>query len=174
VQQSPLLSALPSPVINNVLSLPYANHLPIQCNQSPASAVQSLYVEPAASRISQSTLSLHREVWSSELQLQFEAHLARLTAAAGLPLSWVDNPEWIDFIHQFLPWATSPSRKVLTTHLIPRVAKSYQQIAKESTKGQNAAIQADGWTGLNFHHLLTFMITVNKKVFIYFHPEESC
>jgi hypothetical protein len=102
--------------------------------------------------------------WSPELQGVFEVHIARLTASAGLPLSWVDNPEWIDFIHQFLPWAASPSRKVLTTRLIPRVAKSYRQTAKQSTKGQNATIQADGWTGSNFHHLLAFMIAVNKKV----------
>ena len=94
----------------------------------------------------------------------FEARVARLTAAAGLPLAWVDNPEWIDFIHQFLPWAVSPSQKVLTTHLIPRAAESYRQNAKESSKGQNATIQADGWTGTNFHHLIAFMIAVNKKV----------
>ena len=94
----------------------------------------------------------------------FETCIARLTASAGLPLSWVDNPEWIDFIHRFLPGATSPSRRVLTARLIPHVAEIYRQMAKECSKGQNATIQADGWTGVNFHHLLGFMITVNKRV----------
>lgn len=167
LQPSPLLSALPSPV-TNPLSLPYAGYMPIQCDQSPALISQSLYDEHAAAQISRSVSRSipppNREGWSSELQGSFEARIARLTAAAGLPLSWVDNPEWIDFVHQFLPWATSPSRKVLTTRLIPHAAKSYQQIAKEASRGQNATIQADGWTGLNFHHLLAFMITVNKKV----------
>ena len=90
--------------------------------------------------------------------------IAKLTAAAGLQLAWVDNPVWIDFIHQFLPEAKSPSRKVLMTRLIPHAAESCRQTAKESSKDQNVTIQADGWTGINFHHLLAFMITVNKKV----------
>jgi hypothetical protein len=46
-------------------------------------------------------------------------------------------------------------------------------MAKESMRGQNATIQADGWTGVNFHHLLAFMITVNKKVGFTFHCRES-
>jgi len=37
-------------------------------------------------------------------------------------------------------------------------------VAKESSRSQNATIQADGWTGVNFIHLLTFMIAVKKKV----------
>ena len=156
---SPLLSALPSPV-TGALSLPYASHPPTLFDQSPAPTPQLIHTEPTTPRM----LPLGQEPWSSELQAMFEARIARLTASAGLPLSWVDNPEWIDFVHQFLPWAVSPSRKVLTTRLIPRTAKSYHQIAKGSSKGQNATIQADGWTGLNFHHLLAFMITVNKKV----------
>lgn len=110
-------------------------------------------------------------VWSPELQAKFETCLARLTAAAGLPLSWVDNPEWIDFVHQFLPGAISPSRKVLTTRLVPRAAESYRQLAKEVSKDQNATIQGDGWTGINFHHLLGFMISVNRKVRSMHHTE---
>jgi hypothetical protein len=35
--------------------------------------------------------------WSPESQRSFETRLARLTASAGFPLSWVDNPEWIAF-----------------------------------------------------------------------------
>ena len=129
-----MLSALPSPV-TNTLSLPYANHLPIRHNQNPASTPQSLYVELAASWVSQSVLPSNRESWSSELQGIFEARIARLTVVAGLPLSWVDNPEWINFIHQFLPWAMSPSWKVLTTWLIPPCSQELQPDRQRILKG---------------------------------------
>jgi len=160
---SPLLSALPSPAFGT-LPLSFGSYLPPQCNQSPTSTPQSLYAEPATSQALQPVWPPSRGVWSSELQTKFETCVARLTAATGLPLSWVDNPEWIDFIHHFLPGATSPSRKVLTTRLIPHAAESYRQLAKEVSKNQNATIQGDGWTGINFHHLLGFMISVNRKV----------
>ena len=124
----------------------------------------SLYVEPPTSHIMRSASPFSQGEWSHELQTRFETQIARLTASAGLPLSWVDNPEWIDFVHQFLPAAKSPSRKVLTARLIPRLAKDYCQLAKVSSRDQNATIQADGWTGGNFHHLLAFMIAVKKKV----------
>lgn len=153
--QSPLLSALPSPITND-LAFPFKNHLSIQCDQGPALTLQPPYADTA--------VQVPQVTWSPELQAIFETSIARLTASAGLTLSWVDNPEWINFTHLFLPWATSPSRKVLTTRLIPRAAKSYRQTAKQFSRDQNATIQADGWTGLNFHHLLAFMITVNKQV----------
>ena len=162
---SPQLSALPSPLIN-ALSLSHGNPYPLLYpDQSPAvSTPHSLHVEPVTSHMLQLTPLSHLGDWSQALQVTFETQIARLTASAGLPLSWVDNPEWIDFIHQFLLAAKSPSRKVLTTRLIPRLAKSYRQIAKDSSKDQNATIQAEGWTGVNFHHLLAFMIAVKGKV----------
>ena len=162
-QPSPLLSTLPSPSIS-AFPLPHMNHLHTQWNQSPISMPQSLCVEPPTSQILPSTQLLTGQPWSPELQKIFENWIARLTATASLLLSWVDNPEWINFIHEFLPWATSPSRKVLSTCLIPCIAESYRQLAKESLKDQNATVQADGWTAVNFHHLLAFMITVTKKV----------
>jgi len=48
-------------------------------------------------------------IWPPEFQRKFEERIARLTVSAGLPLSWVNNPEWIDFINDFLPSARSPS-----------------------------------------------------------------
>ena len=105
-----------------------------------------------------------RQECPDNLQRAFEIRITRLTAAAGLPLSWVDNPEWIDFVGQFLPAAKSPSRKVLTNRLIPLVVDEYRKVTKEYSKDQNATIQADGWTAINFHHLLAFMITVAKRV----------
>jgi hypothetical protein len=103
-------------------------------------------------------------VWIPEFQLKFEERIARLTVSAGLPLSWVDNPEWIDFINDFLPSARSPSQKDLTNRLIPSAAKHYQSMAKLVARNKNATLQADGWTGVNFHHLLVFMFAFDKQV----------
>jgi hypothetical protein len=35
---------------------------------------------------------------------------------------------------------------------------------KMKVTNQEATIQSDGWTGLNNHHLVAFMITADKKV----------
>jgi len=32
--------------------------------------------------------------------------------------------------------------------------------------GKEATMQSDGWTGINNHHLVAFMITMNKKVIV--------
>jgi hypothetical protein len=105
--------------------------------------------------------------WSSVRQKQFERSIARLTASAGLPLSWVDNAEWIMFVDEFLPAARSPSRKVLTNRLIPTAVAEFRAAAKAAANGREATIQADGWTGVNHHHLIAFMITVDGKVCYY-------
>jgi hypothetical protein len=162
---SPINSAAPSPQLP-ALAFPLIHPLPL-LNGTPlydrSPATSSLHIEPASPLIFQPSQSPGWG-WSEELQMRFEIQIARLTAAASLPLSWVDNPEWIDFIHLFLPAARSPSRKVLTSRLIPGVVEEYTRIAKESSRGQNATIQADGWTGANFHHLLAFMIAVKNRV----------
>ena len=102
--------------------------------------------------------------WSSERQMHFEVRLMRLTASAGFPLSWVENPEWLNFCTEFLPQAKSPSRKVLTRRLLPQALSSLQMEAKRRASGQNATASCDGWTGENFHHYIVFMVMVGKEV----------
>jgi hypothetical protein len=89
-----------------------------------------------------------------------------MTASAGFPLSWVDNPEWIDFCMEFLPAAKLPSRKTLTRRLLPAAITELCVSARTAAKGHNVTLQANGWTGVNNHHLLAFMITANGKVCI--------
>jgi hypothetical protein len=103
-------------------------------------------------------------IWNVERQTQFENRLARLTASAGLPFSWVDNPEWLEFCEEFLPNAKSPSRKVLTTRIIPKLANQLQEQSKSEVKGQEVSLQADGWTGENHRHIVAYRITVKEKV----------
>ena len=107
-------------------------------------------------------------LWSLAQQKSFENYIAHLTASAGLPLSWVDNAEFISFIDEFLPAAKCPSRKVLTQRLILTAVAEFRAEAKAAAHGHEATLQADGWTGVNHHHLIAFMITVDGKVRQYF------
>jgi hypothetical protein len=102
--------------------------------------------------------------WTQARQKLFEERVALLTVSAGLPLAWVDNNNWRILVQDFIPGANSFSRKVLTTRLIPSVAKKFRAQAQTAVKGLEATLQADGWTGLNNHHLIAFMITVEGKV----------
>ena len=146
------------------LPSPYGN-LMIPLNDSPQlSPGQSFSDLPTPRSRSQSILIDDNSTWLPEFQRRFEDRIARLTVSANLPLSWVDNPEWIDFVGDFIAFARSPSQKVLTNRLIPAAAKSYRELAKIAATNQNVTLQADGWTGVNFHHLLAFMISFDKQV----------
>jgi len=162
----PTRSCLPAASVSSLPPLPpsYAN-LMVPMAQSPLlSPSQSFSDHPTPRSWSQSVLIEDQSLWPPEFQRKFEEKIARLTVSAGLPLSWVDNPEWIDFINDFLPSARSPSRKVLTNRLIPAATKSCQDLAKTAARDQNTTLQADGWTGANFHHLLAFLMTFNQQV----------
>ncbi|KAH8984274.1 hypothetical protein EDB83DRAFT_2326294 [Lactarius deliciosus] len=66
--------------------------------------------------------------WSQGEQAMFETAVTCLTASAGLPLRWVENPEWLALCERFLPNAKSPSRKVLTQRLIPATLKGFKLV----------------------------------------------
>ncbi|EGO04877.1 hypothetical protein SERLA73DRAFT_149218 [Serpula lacrymans var. lacrymans S7.3] len=97
--------------------------------------------------------------WSIEMQQEFGRCLAHLTASAGLPFQWVEDPEWIQFCQRFLPNAQPISHKVLSNQLIPAEAKHYCEMAKKSLGGQLGTGQCDGWTSINSHHIIVFMVT---------------
>ncbi|KAH8991160.1 hypothetical protein EDB83DRAFT_2231697 [Lactarius deliciosus] len=96
--------------------------------------------------------------WSQGEQAMFETAVARLTASAGLPLRWVENPEWLALCERFLPNAKSPSRKVLTQRLIPATLKGFKQTARKQCSGFEGTVSYDGWTGGNHHHYVAFMV----------------
>ena len=87
-------------------------------------------------------------LWTPEKQQSFENRLGRLTASAGLPFSWVDNPEWLAFVDEFTPAAQSPGRQTLSRRIIPKLVKELRGQVKNEVCGQNATIQADSdWHG---------------------------
>ena len=115
--------------------------------------------------ISLSHLDVHTgSVWSSKRQKLFEHKLARVTAACNLLQSWVDNPEWLSFVDEFIPAARSPSRNILTCQIIHNVTENFQAQAWADSRGQLGTLQDDGWTGVNHHHLLASMVAANGKL----------
>ncbi|EED85429.1 predicted protein [Postia placenta Mad-698-R] len=60
-------------------------------------------------------------------------------SSVGVPLSWIENPHWLCFCDEFLPQAIAATAKSAAT------------------------VQADGWTGVNNHHLIVFMLTANQE-----------
>ena len=109
------LSALPSPYSGLMLSLdPSPQPSPGQSfsnHPTPRSQLQSILIDDSS-------------MWLPDFQKKFEERIARLTVSAGLPLLWVDDPEWIDFIN-FVPSVRSPSQKVLTNYLILAATKNH-------------------------------------------------
>ncbi|KAG2029305.1 hypothetical protein BDR03DRAFT_936854 [Suillus americanus] len=87
-------------------------------------------------------------------QADWEAGLARVTASAGLPLRWVENPEWLKLCDRFIPRAKVPSAKVLMKCVMPQVLHGIKATVKEESRGAVRTLQCDGWTGENSHHLL--------------------
>ena len=104
--------------------------------------------------------------WSADRQTTFETRLGRLTASTGSALSWIENPEFILFCQEFVhPCAIVPSRKKLTHRILPGVRREFRKKAQAAIKeGSKATVQADGWSGINDHHLNAFMMTVGQKV----------
>ncbi|KIJ10127.1 hypothetical protein PAXINDRAFT_86523 [Paxillus involutus ATCC 200175] len=102
--------------------------------------------------------------WTPADQADWEAALARLTASAGLPLRWIENPEWKKICDCFLSKAKNPSSKVLTDRIIPEVLNVLKASAQVECRGSEATLQCDGWTGENHHHLIGFMMTAQRKL----------
>ena len=106
--------------------------------------------------------------WSDAHQERFEHHIANITASCGLPFSWVENPAVRNFLDDFLPFATPISSYQLTNRIVPHEVDQYRQLAKSTSKGYQATLQTDGWTGVNFHHLVAFMVTTVKRKVCYY------
>ena len=152
---SPAPSLTPSDSISTRGSRPSSFHV-----QSPYHDSHTLHCSTLLSH-----LNVHPAlIWGPERQKIFEEKLAQVTAACGFPLSWVDNPEWIAFCDEFIPAAHVPSCNTLTHQIIPDVTNCFQAQAQAHLKGQLGTLQDNGWTGINHHHLLASMLSVNGKV----------
>ncbi|KIK93676.1 hypothetical protein PAXRUDRAFT_144538 [Paxillus rubicundulus Ve08.2h10] len=101
--------------------------------------------------------------WTPADQADWETALARFTASAGLPLRWIEDPEWKKICDCFLPKAKNLSSKVLTDWIIPKVLSVLKVSAQLECQGLEATLQCNGWTGEDHHHLIEFMMTAQQK-----------
>lgn len=143
--------------------------------QAPLSGLRSFSSTPALSNpsvrsrqsrgpsIRRASSQVHLTM-SSFNQTRFETLVTHLTASAGFPLNWVENPVWLTMCDEFIPNAKSPSRKTLTQRLLPAAVNDLRTKAKDRVRGLHATIQADGWSGENMHHYIAFMMTAGGEV----------
>lgn len=182
----PSPNASPGPILNSSFYPPHYSPISPQ-EPGPSTGFRSLSVSsaggisaraspmlsyagpPAAKRPRTSSglirHSSHQElpVWSSTQQQRFASWIARITASCGFPFLWVENPEWIGFCREFIPGAKSINRQSLADRWIPAEVEKYRNAAKENSKGSFVTIQCDGWSGVNFHHYIAFVITTDKR-----------
>ncbi|TFK16929.1 hypothetical protein FA15DRAFT_571127, partial [Coprinopsis marcescibilis] len=104
-------------------------------------------------------------LWTSRDQQELEQKLGELTISANLPLSWVDNPQFLSFMDRFIPQAKAVTRRVLAGRIIPNLAKKARESVYKSLNGSSVTLQADGWTGINHRHIIAFMVGINGKVY---------
>jgi hypothetical protein len=102
--------------------------------------------------------------FSADCQACFESRLCRVVASAGLPLSLTSNVEWLLLVDEFMPGVQNIKRNALTRRVLPSILWEHRKQAKASVRGCDATVQCDGWSGLNGHHLIAFMISSNNHV----------
>ncbi len=169
---SPLLTAsIPPPYPTSVApSPPLISPLITPDSGSPIYSYRQL--TPALNNVGGSTRASSKQKqaryqprpWTSETQRQLESRIARITASANMPLSWVENLEVKAFFAEFLPDARLTSRRVLTSRLIPTELNAQRAALVPYIAGGEATLQCDGWSGGNYHHYTGFVLTVKKKV----------
>ena len=101
-------------------------------------------------------------VWSAACTRLFEHWILCLTASTGFPLFWVENPEFQAIWEEFIPGSPHISWKVLTKRILWEVVTEFHEGVKRHVARKEATMQSNGWTGINNHHLVAFMITTNK------------
>lgn len=160
--------AVPSPIsLNSPQELPSPSPIPspILSEAGLSNFNKRRQVSRSSSRVTMSRQSsvVSDAPWSSSHQQRFETRVARVTASANFPLSWIENPEWLAFLDEFLPGAISPTRKVLTSRIIPAEVQKIRRAAMKQTEGCEVTLQCDGWSGINNHHYIAFMMTTSKR-----------
>ena len=131
--------------------------LPNQLPSRPPSSLSSYLQSPSISRPPS-------QVPRSFDQHNFNMCIGRMTVAAGLPISWTDNPEVRSVFRIFLPWAQLPSWKTLSRSVLPTLQNNLRTQSQKEARESNCTLQCDGWTGISMHHLIAFMITIWPKV----------
>lgn len=160
-------SQSPSPLLlsqNNPRSPYLPSPLSVSPMLLPAGASISVHNSRKRPRVGSGGFAANiPQQWTSDHQDRLGVHLARITASCGFPFRWVENTEVKRFLSDLLPSATHYSRRQISNTLIPREVAKYRSQAQERCAGTLATIQCDGWSGVNFHHFVAFMITTSTR-----------
>lgn len=97
--------------------------------------------------------------WTDAHQARLEWRVARLTASADLAFSWIESPEWLGLLDDFIPYAKPFDRKQLSGRILKKTLKEIRDDAKRRAEGCMVTLQCDGWTGHNKNHLVAFMMS---------------
>jgi len=153
-----------SPVASTFGSSPSPSlYMPPSCQSSSSNLVSSTSMLPLGLR----GTALHQP-WTDADRAWFSACLAQITASCGFLFSWVEDPEWLGFLQEFFPTAEPIKHQSLANHWIPLEVGKFRWEAKNHSQGLEDTIQCDGWSGMNFHHFIAFMITTLKRKVAYF------
>jgi hypothetical protein len=160
-------TAIPSPLTSEFGALASTSRAPSPSVSDSSSRLSkrprlNVYHSSLLRQQSYSDLS-QQEPWSSGHQARFETRIARLTASCGFTFNWVADEEWHGFCAEFVPGAKRIERRSLVNTLIPAEVNRFREAAKIRSKGLEATIQCDGWSGVNFHHYLAFMVTTSSR-----------
>ncbi|KAL4062301.1 hypothetical protein V8B97DRAFT_2026853 [Scleroderma yunnanense] len=99
---------------------------------------------------------------SNAHQEHFEQYTANIRTFCGLLFNLVENQAVRNFLDNFLPLAAhvTPMSLAISSPTVLCEVNQYKQAAKSASKGCQATLQTDGWTGINFHHLIAIMVTI--------------
>ena len=165
----PIQPGLPSPLFPNE-SMPCSRAESPTMSLAPSDSIS--YHSSKRHRLLTRTPSIRNEsrinspgapIWTSGHQAHFASCVARLTASCGFPFHWVNNPEWHILCNEFIPNATPIDRRSLANKYIPMEAQKFRDAAINRSRGLEVTIQCDGWSGINFHHYIAFMITTSSR-----------
>ena len=92
--------------------------------------------------------------------------LARAFYASGIPLAVIENPFFVQALHQINPEYNPPSRKVLSTRLLEREYKQISIDVKKLVKNANyICLTSDGWTNIHQEPIINFTVTTPQPIF---------
>ncbi|KAG2359997.1 hypothetical protein BDR07DRAFT_1462245 [Suillus spraguei] len=95
-------SRAPSPAISDITLL----SLPSKRQRLTSGSYRSVSQPVTTGSVLSPLVGAHwptSQTWTDADQADWETGLARVTASAGLPLRWVENPEWLKLCDRFIP-----------------------------------------------------------------------
>ncbi|KAI0073823.1 hypothetical protein K474DRAFT_1700112 [Panus rudis PR-1116 ss-1] len=122
----------------------------------------------SGSRSSLISPAYNAEEWTKAHQDRLEYRLMRITASAGFPLTWTQNPEVHLLLDEFVsPAAVAPNRNSMVNRILPNTLNHLREAQMKSIaplKHRYGTVQFDSWTGLNGRYYHAFLVSLHGKL----------